>query len=73
MTNCPGQLLELIASPCQVTVTGPAQESLVITPLVFGAGTWLAQLAVRLLGQVMLGGFVSLTVMVWIQVALLPH
>ena len=73
MTNCPGQLLELIESPCQVTVTGPPQESLVITLLVSAAGTGPAQLAVKLLGQVMLGGLVSLTVMVWIQVALLPH
>src|SRR4051794_32233877 len=73
MTNWPAQLLELIESPCQVTVTAPPQLSLVITPLIFGAGTWLAQLAVRFVGQVMLGGFVSLTVMVWTQVALLPH
>ena len=73
MTNCPGQLLELIVSPSQLTVTAPPQVSLVVTLLVLGAGTWPAQLAVRLVGQVMLGGLVSLMVMVWIQVALLPH
>jgi hypothetical protein len=73
MTNWPGQLLELIESPCQVTPTAPPQASLVVTLLVFGAGTRLAQLAVRLLGQVMLGGVVSCTVIVWVQVALLPH
>ena len=73
MTNWPGQLLELIESPCQVTVTAPPQLSLVVTVLMFGAGTWLAQLTVRFVGQVMLGGFVSLTVMVWTQLALLPH
>ena len=73
MTNCPTQLLELIESPCQLTVTAPPQLSLVVTLLVLGAGTWLAQLTVRLLGQVMLGGLVSWTVMVWMQVSLLPH
>jgi hypothetical protein len=64
MTNWPGQLLELIESPCQVTDTAPPQLSLVVRLLVFGAGIWLAQLTVRLVGQVMLGGFVSWTVMV---------
>ena len=73
MTNCPGQLLELIESPCQLTVTDPPQLSLVVTLLVSGAGTWLAQLAVRLVGHVMLGGLVSWMEMVWVQVALLPH
>src|SRR2546426_582933 len=73
MTNWPGQLLELIESPCQLTVTAPPQLSLVVTLLVSGTGTWLAQFTVRPLGQVMLGGLVSLTVMGWIQVALLPH
>ena len=59
MLNCPTQLLELIASPCQVTVTAPPQVSLVVTLLVFGAGTWLAQPSVRLAGHVILGGLVS--------------
>src|SRR5438445_12369325 len=73
MTNCPGQLLELIESPCQLTVTAPPQLSLVVTLLVSGTGTWLAQLTVRPLGQVMLGGVVSVTVMVCVQVAVLPY
>src|SRR5437867_9547647 len=73
MINCPGQLLELIESPCQLTVTAPPQLSLVVTPLVFGAGTWLAQFKVKLVGHVMLGGLVSWTVMVWRHVPLLPH
>src|SRR5438046_9208164 len=73
MTNRLAQLLELIESPCQLTVTAPPQLSLVVTLLVSGAGTWLAQLTVRLLVHVMLGGLVSWTVMVWAQVALLPH
>src|SRR6266446_4846747 len=73
MTNRLAQLLELIESLCQLTVTAPPQLSLVVTLLVSGAGTWLAQLTVRLVGQVRLGGLVSWTVMVWVQVALLPH
>src|SRR5713101_4489391 len=73
MTNCPAQLLELIESPCQLTVTAPPQLSLVVTLLVSGVGTRLAQRTVRLRGQVMLGGLVSWTVRGWGQVALLPH
>src|SRR6266849_5967166 len=73
ITNCPAQLLELIESPCQLTVTAPPQLSLVVTLLVLGAGTWLLQLTVRPVGHVILGGLVSLTVMVCVQVALLPH
>src|SRR6266404_5204069 len=73
MTNRLTQLLGLIESPCHVTVTAPPQLSLVVTLLVPGAGTRLAQLTVRLVGQVRLGGLVSWTVMVWVQVALLPH
>ena len=73
MINCPAQLLELIESPSHITVTAPPQLSLVVTLLVFGAGTWLAQLNVRLLGHIMLGGLVSWTLMLWVQMALLPH
>src|ERR1043166_5517592 len=72
-TNWPAQLLELIVSPCQVTVTAPPQSSLAVTLLGFGAGTWPAQLTVRLAGHLRLGGLVSWMVMVWMQVALLPH
>src|SRR5438876_10449761 len=73
MINRLAQLLEVIKSLCQLTVTAPPQLSLVVTLLVSGAGTRLAQLTVRLVVQVMLGGLVSWTVMVWAQVALLPH
>src|SRR6266576_3175989 len=72
-TNCPGQLLELIESPCQLTVTAPPQLSLVVTLFVSGAGIWFAQPTVRFVAQLILGGLVSLTVMVCVQVALLPH
>src|SRR5437879_7741186 len=73
MTNREGQWLVQIESPCQLTVTVPPQLSLVVTLLVSGAGTWLAQLTVRLVGQVRLGGLLSWTVMVWAQGAVLPH
>src|SRR5438477_1384536 len=73
MTNRLAQLLELIESPCQITVTAPPQLSLVITLLVSWAGALCAHHPVRLAGQVRLGGLVSWTVMVWAQVALLPR
>src|SRR6266851_804020 len=72
MTKRLAQLLELIESPCQLTVTAPPQLSLLVTLLVSGAGTKPAQLTVRLLVQLMMGGLVSWTVMVWAQVAQLP-
>src|SRR5260370_11784082 len=68
MTNRLAQLLELIESPCQITVTAPPQLSLVITLLVSGAGTWLAQLTVRLVGQVSRGGHVCTPVTLWARV-----
>src|SRR2546425_11530697 len=73
MTKRLAQLLELIESPCEVTVPAPPQLSLLVTLLVSGAGTWLAQFTVRLVGQVRLGGLVSWTVMFWVQVALSTH
>src|SRR5207237_10158355 len=72
MTNWPGQLLELIESPCQFTATAPPQLSLVTTLLVSGAGTWLAQFTVRFAGQVRLGAVVSMRAIVWLHVLLLP-
>src|SRR5438132_14405937 len=67
----PGQLLSLILSPCQLTVTGPPQLSPVVTLLVLGAGTWPAQLRSeeRRVGKV--GGLGCWTVLVWVKVALL--
>src|SRR5690242_9099833 len=73
ITNCPGQLLELIVSPCQVTVTAPPQVSLVVTLLVSGAGTCPAQVTVKLVGHVRLGGLLSWTLIVCVQLALLPQ
>ena len=73
MTNRFAQLLELIESPTKVTLTAPPQPSLAVTLPVSGAGTALAQLTVTAAGQVILGAVVSLTVIVWVQVVLLPH
>ena len=72
MVNWLRQLLERTESPSQVTVTAPPQLSLVVTPFVFG-GTWLAHVAVKLLGQIMLGGVVSRTVIICAHEALFPH
>src|SRR5260370_32608370 len=73
MKNCLGQLLELIEPPWQHTVPAPPQLSVAVTLLVSGAGTWPAQLTIRLPGHVRLGGFASFTVMFWAQGALFPH
>jgi hypothetical protein len=70
--NFPAQLPGVIVSgPC-VTVTGPPQLSLAVTPESSGGGTCEAQETVASAGQwVMTGGLVSLTVMVCVQVTLL--
>src|SRR5436309_1080361 len=73
MVNWLKQLLALITSLTQLTVTVPAQLSLAVTRLVLGAGTSRAHGTFTGAGQVMIGGVVSLTVIVWVQVALLPH
>ena len=66
------QLLKVTESPKKAIVTAPPQPSWAVTVLVSGAGTRLAQLNVRLLEQVITGGVVSLTVMFWMQLELLP-
>jgi len=55
-----------------VTVGLLSQLSLVVTALGSGDGTRLRHCTLVLAGQVMLGAMVSLTVMVWVQLALLP-
>jgi len=71
MINCPTQLLELIASPCQLTVTAPP-ASVARRHAVGVRNRHLAGAAhgPNWSGQVMLGGLVSLTVIVCVQVAL---
>src|SRR2546430_14008401 len=73
MTNRLAQLLALIESPCQLTVTAPPQLSLVVTLLVSGAGTSLAQLTVKLVEQVRLGGVGSRAGVGWAPGGLLAH
>src|SRR5437870_8495669 len=72
MVNWLKQLLALITSLTQLTVTVPAQWSLAVTRLVLGAGTSPAHCTFTGAGQVMIGGVVSLTVIVCVYVALLP-
>ena len=63
-----------MVSLTKVTVIDPPpQPSLAVTKLVSGAGTSEAQLTVTGAGQVMVGGVISWTVIVWVQSALLPH
>src|SRR5437899_5458541 len=60
-------------SPTKVTTGVPPQLSLAVTLAVSGAGTALAQATVTAAGQLIAGGTVSLTVIVWVQVWLLPE
>src|SRR5438093_9795157 len=72
MSSRLAHLLEVIASPCQLTVTAPTQLPPLLAALLIWAGTTLAQLTVRLVGQVRLGGLVSWTGMVRAPVPQLP-
>ena len=70
MTLVPPQLL--LTESLKLIVTEPQPSVAVATPValvVVGAG----QSSVRLGGAVMTGGVVSLTVMVWTALRLLPH
>jgi hypothetical protein len=64
------QVPAVTTSSTKVTVTLP-QVSLAVTLAMSGAGTALAHLTVTLAGQVMLGGVGSVTVIVWLQLAVL--
>ena len=64
----------MIVSGSCVTVTGPPQLSLAITPESSGGGICEVHDTVTSAGQrVITGAFVSLTVIVWVQLALLLH
>jgi hypothetical protein len=65
------QLTLLVASLTCVTVTVPLQLSDVVTEAVFGAGMFDAQITVCGAGQEINGAWVSLTVMICEQVAVL--
>jgi hypothetical protein len=62
-----------ITSFATVTVTVPPQLSVAVTRAVFGAGTSAAQETVIPGGHVSVGGVPSYTVIIWAQVAVLPH
>ena len=51
----------------------PEQLSVAVTRAILGTGTRLAHCTVILVGQVIIGGVSSRTVMIWLQVAELPH
>jgi hypothetical protein len=59
-------------SPAQVT-TGVPQLSVAVTVLMSAAGTSVMQATVTPAGQVMMGAMLSFTVIVWLQVAVLPQ
>jgi hypothetical protein len=67
-----GQLVPLDTSLTQVTTTDP-QLSLATTRLMSGVGTLVAHSTVTAAGQVINGAMLSLTVMVWVQVVVLPQ
>ena len=56
-----------------VTVTAPPQLSVAVTEAMFGAGTSEKHCTLNAPGQVSVGGVVSLTVIVCVQVFMLPH
>src|SRR6266481_3573570 len=60
-------------SPTKLITGVPPQLSLAVTLAVSGAGTALAQATVTAAGQLIAGGRLSLTVIVCVQVALLPQ
>lgn len=66
------QVCELITSLTK-DLTTPGQLSVAVNAAAFGAGTALAQLTVIFAGQVIVGGCVSFTLIVNVQVAVLPE
>ena len=62
----------MIWSPTNVTVTAP-QLSVAVTLEISGLGTFPEHCTVTGGGQVIVGGVLSLTVMICVQVALLPQ
>ena len=67
------QVNPVITSAVTVTVTAPAQLSDVMIAATFAAGTALAQETVTSSRQVIVGGVLSITVIVCAQVAVLPQ
>src|SRR5437870_9051920 len=67
------QLLALMLSPTKLITGVPPQLSLAVTLAVSGAGTALATAPVTAAGHLLAGGRLSLTVIVCVQVWLLPQ
>ena len=63
----------MVISLKKTTGTTPEQLSDALTLPGAGGGTWLAQDTVTFAGQVITGGVLSSTKMVWIQVDVFPH
>ena len=63
----------MTTSPTWVTVTAPPQLSEVVTEPVLTGGTWLAQETVTAGGHVIVGGVLSNTVIICVQVAVFPQ
>jgi hypothetical protein len=68
-----GQIIFVTISPTCITVVVPPQLSDDVTAAIFAEGTSPAHCTVTFAGQVMDGGVSSNTVIVCIQVAVLPH
>jgi hypothetical protein len=71
--NLFAQMMLLVTSPTKLKLTAPLQLSVAVAPAVVCAGIADAHTTVMLAGQVMLGTTLSFTVMIWLQVELLPH
>ena len=61
----------LVITSAKVTVTWPPQLSLVVTAVLLPAGIWPAHCTVAPAGHAMVGGVLSNTVIVRVQVAIL--
>ena len=65
--------MEYVLRNTVLLVPGPPQTSTVSTAPVLTAGTWLAHCTVTSIGQVMIGGVLSVTAIVRLQVDELPQ
>src|SRR5690606_4297920 len=65
--------LVITSPPCVMTTSPIRQLSVAVTAVTSGSGTSSAHVTVRLAGHVTSGATSSNTVIVWAQVAVLPH
>jgi len=66
------QVWFVVTSLTNVT-TGVEHASVAVTDPIFGAGTWLAHWKVTAAGHVMVGGVISCTTIVLLQLAVFPQ